>query len=390
MRPARAGARRSRRGGALALLLAGAGLAVLALAFLTASTPPPPYQANAEALGHDGFSAASASVVRAGLDGPAAAPAAVPPAREPPPVAVLPASQARALNSAALAVAGATAGGDEGPFIVRLLPAGPDSEGPVSRLAEALTAAGMLVPSAAEDAYLHPDVILALGHRQGASAEVWHCQSGPAASSALAAALKAALSAAPPPVPADGAEPSAPESSFPCEELHAGRAQVGAALVELPPSAQTGSGREDAVAAITAALGRFFQENGAALRRARRAVPLVWPARGPITSYFGPGHPLGIDIGQWEGDVVAAAAGVVVWAGGERCCGYGLFVVVESPGGITTLYSHLDSLAVKQGQRVRQGQVVGRVGCTGHCSGTHLHFEVIVGGERRDPLRYLP
>jgi murein DD-endopeptidase MepM/ murein hydrolase activator NlpD len=81
---------------------------------------------------------------------------------------------------------------------------------------------------------------------------------------------------------------------------------------------------------------------------------------------------------------------MVLFAGGDPCCSYGLYVVVVSPDGITTVYAHLESIAVTQGQKVRQGQALGEVGCTGHCYGTHLHFEVIEGGTRRNPISYLP
>jgi murein DD-endopeptidase MepM/ murein hydrolase activator NlpD len=65
-------------------------------------------------------------------------------------------------------------------------------------------------------------------------------------------------------------------------------------------------------------------------------------------------------------------------------------VVIKSSDGIETLYAHLEALAVRKGQKVRQGQALGRVGCTGHCSGPHLHFEVYDNGRRQDPMRYLP
>jgi murein DD-endopeptidase MepM/ murein hydrolase activator NlpD len=117
---------------------------------------------------------------------------------------------------------------------------------------------------------------------------------------------------------------------------------------------------------------------------------LAWPASGAITSVYGPGHPLGIDIGQARGKIVAASDGVVVWAGGNACCGYGLFVVVSGSSGFDTLYAHLSSLAVKAGDRVRRGQTLGEVGCTGVCSGPHLHFEVWRDRQRVNPLLYLP
>jgi murein DD-endopeptidase MepM/ murein hydrolase activator NlpD len=80
----------------------------------------------------------------------------------------------------------------------------------------------------------------------------------------------------------------------------------------------------------------------------------------------------------------------VVFAGGNACCSYGLYVVVVSPGGIETLYAHLDSISVSAGEYVGQGQVLGAVGSTGYSTGRHLHFEVIDNGVRVDPLSYLP
>ena len=91
-----------------------------------------------------------------------------------------------------------------------------------------------------------------------------------------------------------------------------------------------------------------------------------------------------------DGNIVAAMGGRVVFAGGDACCSYGLYVVIEGPGGITTLYAHLGRLLVKEGQTVKQGQALGPVGCTGHCTGNHLHFEVFQDGRRINPLLYLP
>ena len=82
-------------------------------------------------------------------------------------------------------------------------------------------------------------------------------------------------------------------------------------------------------------------------------------------------------------------AGTVVFAGGNPCCSYGLYVVIDSPDGVRTLYGHLSTLAVRRGQKVKQGQTW-QVGNTGTSTGTHLHFEVIDRGARQDPLRYLP
>ena len=70
--------------------------------------------------------------------------------------------------------------------------------------------------------------------------------------------------------------------------------------------------------------------------------------------------------------------------------GYGNAVVVDHGGGVTTLYGHMSGFNVSNGQSVSQGAVLGYVGCTGSCTGDHLHFEVRVNGSPQDPLNYLP
>lgn len=120
---------------------------------------------------------------------------------------------------------------------------------------------------------------------------------------------------------------------------------------------------------------------------------LIWPVVGPISSYYGGGHPLGIDIDGFNlvgAGVGAATSGTVVFAGGNACCSYGLYVVVVSPGGVETLYAHMSSISVVQGQSVSQGEQVGIIGNTGYSTGVHLHFEVIDNGARVNPLSYLP
>jgi murein DD-endopeptidase MepM/ murein hydrolase activator NlpD len=121
------------------------------------------------------------------------------------------------------------------------------------------------------------------------------------------------------------------------------------------------------------------------------ASGFVWPVAGPVTSGFGwrwgRMHE-GIDIGAPTGTPIqAAAAGTVVLAGWLG--GYGNLVVVDHGGGLATAYGHMSSIGTSVGQGVGQGQVLGYVGCTGHCFGPHLHFEVRVNGYAVDPLGYL-
>jgi murein DD-endopeptidase MepM/ murein hydrolase activator NlpD len=120
------------------------------------------------------------------------------------------------------------------------------------------------------------------------------------------------------------------------------------------------------------------------------ASGLIWPVSGPVTSGFGwrwgRMHE-GIDIGAPSGTpIVAAAAGVVIYAGWMG--GYGNLIIIDHGGGLATAYGHQSSFAVGGGP-VSQGQTIGYVGCTGHCFGDHLHFEVRVNGAAVDPLGYL-
>jgi murein DD-endopeptidase MepM/ murein hydrolase activator NlpD len=118
----------------------------------------------------------------------------------------------------------------------------------------------------------------------------------------------------------------------------------------------------------------------------------AWPVSGPITSPFGMRwgtlHP-GIDIGVPSGTPVhAAASGTVIWCGWMS--GYGNLVMIDHHNGLATLYGHNTSVAVSCNQQVSQGQVVSYSGCTGFCTGPHVHFEVRLHGSPVDPLGYLP
>lgn len=124
---------------------------------------------------------------------------------------------------------------------------------------------------------------------------------------------------------------------------------------------------------------------------------LLWPAAGPLTSSYGyRTHPIfgdtrlhtGIDIGAAYGaPVIASDSGVVVYAGAMS--GYGNAIVIDHGGGLATTYNHLSAFTVSSGQSVRRGAQIGAVGCTGYCTGPHLHFEVRVDGSPVDPMPYL-
>jgi murein DD-endopeptidase MepM/ murein hydrolase activator NlpD len=124
-------------------------------------------------------------------------------------------------------------------------------------------------------------------------------------------------------------------------------------------------------------------------------LQMVWPASGTVTARFGEWRGnhrhAGIDIGLLTTlRLRAVAAGVVQKAGyAPGYEGYGNIVVVDLPGPYTALYAHLSNVGVEPGQRVRKGQRLGLAGCTGHCSGTHLHFEIMKRGVPVNPLRFL-
>jgi murein DD-endopeptidase MepM/ murein hydrolase activator NlpD len=139
------------------------------------------------------------------------------------------------------------------------------------------------------------------------------------------------------------------------------------------------------------------QAQGAASAGSSSSAPasssgFIWPVSGPITSPFGMRwgtlHP-GVDIGVPSGTPVhAAGSGTVIWCGWMS--GYGNLVMIDHHNGLVTLYGHNTSVAVSCNQQVSQGQVVSYSGCTGFCTGPHVHFEVRLHGSAVDPLGYLP
>jgi hypothetical protein len=124
-----------------------------------------------------------------------------------------------------------------------------------------------------------------------------------------------------------------------------------------------------------------------------RSYPFAWPATGRITSYMGPSHPGGVDIGLAQEDTApigATAAGVVSFAGGGPSYDFGYYVTVDHGNGVSTLYAHLSKVSVTKGQKVAQGEVLGLGGSTGKADGKHLHFELVGDGRAFDPLKLLP
>ena len=135
-------------------------------------------------------------------------------------------------------------------------------------------------------------------------------------------------------------------------------------------------------------------ENQQALER---ATPYTWPIFGWLTSSFGsrkdpftglPDYHTGLDISANQGTPVKATADGIVESA-EYNGNYGKSVVLGHGFGIGTRFGHLSQFAVRAGQQVKRGQVIGFVGSTGRATSPHLHYEILVNGRPMDPLKIL-
>lgn len=116
-------------------------------------------------------------------------------------------------------------------------------------------------------------------------------------------------------------------------------------------------------------------------------IPTLWPARGWLTRPFSADHS-GIDIAAPTGTpIVATTSGIVTRSGWDDI--YGQIIEIKSDRGFVTVYGHNSRLLVKEGDRVRRGDVIAFVGSTGLSSAPHLHFETHLKDKPVDPMRYL-
>jgi murein DD-endopeptidase MepM/ murein hydrolase activator NlpD len=160
---------------------------------------------------------------------------------------------------------------------------------------------------------------------------------------------------------------------------------------DIAAAEQHKDGLEADLARIQAEISAAQQSGGEAPGRLRM------PVNGWISSYYGwRVHPIfgtrrmhaGLDLAAIGGTpIYAAEAGTVIIAGIRG--GYGNAVVIDHGGGLATLYAHQSRLTVSVGESVSAGERIGFVGCTGYCTGDHLHFEVHINGKHTDPLPYL-
>jgi len=127
------------------------------------------------------------------------------------------------------------------------------------------------------------------------------------------------------------------------------------------------------------------------------ATPSIWPVPGWLTESFGnrkdpftgqPGFHPGIDISTDKGQPVYATADATVEVAAYTG-DYGNLVILRHGFGLTTRYGHLNNFAVKVGQTVKRGAVIGYVGTTGRTTGAHLHYEILANGQLLNPLQLL-
>jgi murein DD-endopeptidase MepM/ murein hydrolase activator NlpD len=155
-------------------------------------------------------------------------------------------------------------------------------------------------------------------------------------------------------------------------------------------------GMDQTVSALTeksTRLQSFFEDQHVLLA----STPSIWPVRGYLSASFGnrkdpftgmPDFHPGIDVSTPRGTKVLAPADGVVTYRGKRGA-YGKALVVDHGYGIVTRYAHLDGYNIRPGQRVKRGDVIAFVGNTGRSTAPHLHYEVWVDDQLRNPIEFI-
>lgn len=115
----------------------------------------------------------------------------------------------------------------------------------------------------------------------------------------------------------------------------------------------------------------------------------IWPASGRITQGFSFFHKAFDIANKSGGPILAADSGRIIVAGWVDNSGYGNRVMIDHGNGYVSLYGHMSVVSVQVGQTVKRGDVLGQMGSTGRSTGTHLHFEIRLGGVQQNPGNYL-
>jgi murein DD-endopeptidase MepM/ murein hydrolase activator NlpD len=180
-----------------------------------------------------------------------------------------------------------------------------------------------------------------------------------------------------------------------------GGSQASAAMANVLPAALTSP--EDTFGVLRDLLGGLENRLTNVRRQVEQrealaaATPSIWPAHGWVTGWFGgrsdpftgeSGFHQGLDISLEKGQpVYATADGSVETA--TYSGDYGNMIVVDHGFGLSTRYGHLSRFAVKAGDAVKRGEVLGYVGSTGRSTGPHLHYEILANKRLLNPLQLL-
>ncbi len=157
---------------------------------------------------------------------------------------------------------------------------------------------------------------------------------------------------------------------------------------------------EEACEIPSASASQFFLDDANDLEEIDDLSPIAtagqfWPVEGIITGRFGKwrggkhrGHyHVGVDIAAPYGSkILSPLDGTVAFVGHKG--GYGLTVIVDHGEGISTLYAHNSEVMVSEGDNIKKGQLLSKIGLTGHSTGPHLHYEVRLEGKPVSPLAW--
>ena len=98
----------------------------------------------------------------------------------------------------------------------------------------------------------------------------------------------------------------------------------------------------------------------------------------------------GLDLGAAKGTSIRSAKAGTVKTVVYGSTGYGYYLTIDHGNGMVTLYGHCSQILVREGQTVKAGETIAKVGSTGRSTGNHLHFEVRINGSEKNPRNYLP
>jgi len=181
-----------------------------------------------------------------------------------------------------------------------------------------------------------------------------------------------------------------------------GSAQANAAITDILSSSLTTS-PEDTFGVLRNLLQglenrlRYVRRDVERTEALAGATPSIWPTYGWLTGTFGgrsdpftgePAFHQGLDISTEKGQPVYATANGIIDSAGYTG-DYGNLITVRHDFGLATRYGHLSRFAVKVGQPVKRGDVIGYVGSTGRSTGAHLHYEIVANGKLINPLQLL-